>query len=76
MEQHEECVNEFKTFASGGPAALYRLKQVLTSLFGYYNLQTRGEQADALRKAGLQPVETSTGVSFALEEPQSEAGGL
>jgi len=64
MDNNEECVKEIRAFASGGTAGLYRLKQVLSSLFGYYNMQTRGEQMDALRKVGLDPIDTGTGVSF------------
>ncbi len=68
QQKNEECIKEIKVFASGGTAALYRLKQVLPSLFSYYNMPTRGEQAEALRKAGLEPVESNGGVSFTLDE--------
>jgi hypothetical protein len=69
----EECAREIKAFTSAGVSGCKRLKQVLPSLFAFYDLQTRGEQAQVLVDVGLEPIENTTPVSFVCREDPDAA---
>jgi len=65
-----ECIEEIKTFQKGGVGGLGRLKEILPTLYEHYHLWTHGEQAEALRRAGIQPTLIESKVSFVIKEDQ------
>ena len=53
-------------FINGGLPAIYRLKQVLPSIFDYFKIVVLDEKADILRRCGLTPYLENNNVTFFL----------
>ena len=49
-------MNEIRAFLGGGMAALARLKEILPSLFSYFQIITLDSRAKLLIKCGLTPI--------------------
>ena len=61
------CEMEIKSFKSSGITGLTRLKQVLPSIFSYYNVVTIEAMQETLRRCSLVPILEDHYVTFYLD---------
>lgn len=61
------CEMEIKSFKSSGITGLTRLKQVLPSIFSYYNVLTIEAMQETLRRCSLVPILEDHYVTFYLD---------
>lgn len=55
LDSHSQCVEEISSFLRGGVPGAARLKQVLSSVFTYFDVVGIVQREEVLRACGLQP---------------------
>ena len=71
--KREACKQEIKAFAIGGPGGLARLRQVLPSIFAYFEIITLAEKSCILRECGLTPLVNAKDISFEIQGLDSDS---
>ena len=73
QSRKEACKQEIKAFTRGGIGGLARLREVLASIFAYFEIVTLGEKSCILRECGLTPLVNANNISFAIQGPDSDS---
>ena len=71
--KREACKQEILAFARGGPGGLARLREVLPSIFVYFEIITLEEKSCILRECSLTPLINAMDISFVIQAPDSDS---
>jgi hypothetical protein len=87
VDNMQKCAEEILMFTRAGPPGASRLKQVLSSIFIYFQVERLDHREQILRACGMQPVQVDSGgdVTFfyrdypcynPYKQPSSKKGNL